>query len=137
MKKIIALLFLSLSIIGCSKDDASENTTSTSIEGKWQFYKEGGIVNGQEVLTDYQHSTGCTKDYTEILTGGVLKDHYFNSSCTESVDTGNWVKNNTTLTLTYPGETPTNAEILELTATTLKVKIVTSGTTYISVLTRI
>jgi hypothetical protein len=47
------------------------------------------------------------------------------------------VKNNTTLTLTYPGESPTNAEILELTATTLKVKIVTSGTTYISVLTRI
>jgi hypothetical protein len=137
MKKIILLLFVSLSIIGCSKKDVSEEIPAPSIEGKWQFTKEGGIVSGQEVLTDYQHSAGCTKDYTEILAGGVLKDHYFSSSCAESVDTGNWVKNNTTLTLTYPGESPTNAEILELTATTLKVKIVTSGTTYISVLTRI
>ena len=136
MKKI-TLLLIAFCIFGCSKKDVSEEIPTTSIEGKWQFYKEGGIVSGQEVLTDYQHSAGCTKDFTEILAGGVLKDHYFNSSCTESIDTGNWVKNNTTLTLTYPGETPTNAEILELTATTLKVKIITSGTTYISVLTRI
>jgi len=136
MKKI-TLLLIAFCIFGCSKKDVSEEIPTTSIEGKWQFYKEGGIVSGQEVLTDYQHSAGCTKDFTEILAGGVLKDHYFNSSCNESVDTGNWVKNNTTLTLTYPGESPTNAEILELTATTLKVKIITSGTTYISVLTRI
>jgi len=136
MKKI-TLLLIALSIFGCSKKDVSEEIPAPTIEGKWQFTKEGGIVSGQEVLTDYQHSAGCTKDFTEILTGGVLKDHYFNSSCTESVDTGTWVKNNTTLTLNYPGESPTNAEILELTATTLKVKIVTSGTIYISVLTRI
>lgn len=137
MKKIITLVLVVFSVFGCSKKEVSEEITTPSIEGKWQFYKEGELVSGQEVLSLYEHSPGCTKDYSEILGGGIIKDHYFNSSCVESVDTGNWVKNNTTLTLTYPSESPTNLEILELTVTTLKVKYIDSGITHITVLTRI
>ncbi|WP_298308668.1 lipocalin family protein [Flavobacterium sp.] len=137
MKKIILLFFITFSFIGCSKDDDSQVVTPVAIEGKWQFSKEGELINGQEVLTNYQHSAGCIKDFSEILAGGVIKDHYFNSSCTESIDVGTWVRNNNNLTFTYPGNSATYLEIMELTATTLKVKYVNAGTTYISVLTRI
>ena len=37
------------------------------------IYKTGTITNNQEVLTDYQHASGCTKDYIEIQAGGVIK----------------------------------------------------------------
>lgn len=135
-------LFLSiiiLSLSSCSKDDEETPTPAPpTIEGKWQITKEGEIVNNQEVLTNYQHATGCTKDYTEFLTGNVIKDHYFdNPNCQESIDTGTWSKNNNNLVLTYPGQPNINVEILELTSTTLKVKTVFAGTTYLVVFTRI
>lgn len=130
---VITILFTS-----CSKDDSSEGSANTSIEGKWQFTKEGTITNNQEVLSDYQHTLGCTKDYTEFLTGNVIKDHYFtNPNCQETIDTGTWNKNNNTLTITYPSSSSINAEIIVLTSTTLKLKFNLSGTIYVVVLTRI
>ena len=129
---LVSLMFLSL--MSCSKDDDS----SASIEGKWQFTKEGEIVNNREVLTNYVHASGCTKDYTEILAGGVIKDHYFdNPNCQETIDTGSWTKSNNMLSVSFQNEPAVNGEILELTNTTLKVKIVSEGVVFLSVLTRI
>jgi len=134
---LLSIIFLSVS--SCSKDDDAVPTAATpTIEGRWQFTKEGEIVNNQEVLSLYQHTTGCTKDYTEFLTGSVIKDHYFdNPNCQETIDTGSWSKNNNALVLTFPGAPVVNAEILELTTTTLKVKFTSMGVTNLAVLTRI
>lgn len=129
---LVSLMFLSL--MSCSKDDDS----SASIEGKWQFTKEGEIVNNQEVLTNYVHASGCTKDYTEILAGNIIKDHYFdNPNCQETIDTGIWTKTNNIFSVSFQNGPQTTTEILELTNTTLKVKIISEGVVYISVLTRI
>lgn len=134
----LMLLVFTFVFSSCSKDDSPTETANASIEGKWQFTKDGTITNNQEVLTDYQHTPGCTKDYTEILTGNIIKDHYFGTpNCQETIDTGTWNKNNNSLVLTYPNEPNINGEILELTNTTLKVKFVISGITYLVVLTRI
>ncbi|PDS21691.1 hypothetical protein B0A78_13970, partial [Flavobacterium columnare NBRC 100251 = ATCC 23463] len=67
---VLSILLLGLS--SCSKDDDSTPITSVaSLEGKWQLTKEGGIINNQEVLTDYQHTSGCAKDYMEFLSGNI------------------------------------------------------------------
>jgi hypothetical protein len=140
LKKIfLTLSILLLGLSSCSKDDESTPTTTVaSLEGKWQFTKEGEITNNQEVLVDYQHTSGCTKDYTEFLSGNIIKDHYFdNPNCQETIDTGTWNRTNNSVVLTYPNQPNTNLEILELTSTTLKVKFVLSGVTNLVIFTRI
>ena len=138
LKKLffISTVFI-LGLSSCSNDSNSGNVAA-SIVGKWQFTKEGEITNNQEVLDDYQHTSGCTKDFTEILTGNIFKQHLFdNPDCQETIDTGTWTRNNSSLVLTYPNPPIINAEILELTNTTLKVKYVFSGVTKVIVFTRI
>lgn len=139
LKRFIFILnILMIGFVSCSKNDDNETVVAPTIEGKWQFTKEGEINNNQEILTDYQHTSGCTKDYTEFLSGSVIKDHYFdNPNCQETIDTGAWSKNNNNLTLTYPGQSTVNLEIVELTNTTLKVKILSINPVGLVVFTRI
>ena len=137
--KSLVLLFLvaTVSLVSCNKDDDDATPTATTFEGKWQYSKEGAIVNGQEVLTNYVHASGCTKDYVEFLSAGVFKDHsFFGASCEEDVFTGTWSKNGSMVTVTADGDSST-AEIIELTATTLKVKYTDAGTVFVDVYTRI
>lgn len=133
----LVAIALTLGLSSCSKDNDATPETTVQIEGKWQFTKEGHITNNQEILNEYQHTSGCTKDYTEILAGNVVKDHYFdNPNCQETIDTGVWNKNNNALTFVYQNGNTVNGEIMELTNTTLKVKFVLSGNTNLVVLTR-
>ena len=138
-KKIILLLpviFLGLS--SCSKSDPTPENVTISLEGKWQYTKVGTITNNQEILMDYQHTAGCTKDYIEILAGGILKSHEFNNpNCQETINTGTWTKNINSITVTYPNQPTLYGEILELTNTTLKEKFINSGITDVEILTRI
>jgi len=130
-----AVLFLGLS--SCSNDNDDTQEAAAQVEGTWQFTKEGTITNNQEILNNYEHTTGCTKDYIEIFGGNVIKDHYFdNPNCQETIDTGTWNKNNNALTFVYQNGTTVNAEIMQLTNTTLKLKFVISGNTNLVVLTR-
>ncbi|RXR24405.1 hypothetical protein EQG61_02875 [Flavobacterium stagni] len=135
MKKIILFALVTFSMLSCSKSDS--DTPAVSIVGKWQFTQEGTLVNNQEVLTPYEHSPGCVKDFTEFLSSGALKDHYYNTSCNESIDTGVWSKTENSLNITYSDNTVVNGQILELSNTTLKVKFIDSGITNIVILTRI
>ena len=128
MKKIISNLFLALCasiiLVACSKDSSS--SSSSDIEGKWEYYQEGTVIGGQEVLDLHQHESGCTKDYIEILSGGVYKDYSYDSlvdPCVETIETGSWTKSGNTLTVTTSGNSD-SAEILTLNATTLKIKVV-------------
>ena len=129
MKKITVLfasaLVLGLSLASCNKDDdSSSSSSSVGIEGKWKYSKEGAIVSGQEVLTDYvNEAPECGNDYIEVLAGGTAKDYYFynDGGCVSDVATGTWSKSGNTMTVTFDGVTE-NATILTLNSTTLKVK---------------
>ena len=136
MKKIL-FLFVSTLVLGltsCSKDDDS-SSSSTGLEGRWEYSQEGAIVGGQEVLAPYEHECSSQKDYTEFLAGGVMKDYYFDTNCTQDLSQGTWTKSGNSLAVNFGGEIAT-AEIVTLNATTLKVKIVFSGETFIQVFTR-
>lgn len=137
-KLFLPFVFVLLALSSCSKDDPQPAVVAIPLEGKWQFEKEGEMVGSEEILDDYSHTAGCTKDYTEILPGNVIKDHYFeNPDCQETIDTGTWSRNSNTFLLTYPGESAINATILALTYTTLKIKVALSDGTRVVVLKRI
>ncbi len=133
---LATVVFVGLS--SCSSSSDSSPEVAPQVEGTWQFTKEGTIVNNQEIINDYEHTAGCTKDYLEIFAANIIKDHYFdNPNCQETIDTGAWTKNNNALTFVYQNGTTVNAEIMQLTNTTMKLKFVLSGTTNLLVLTRL
>ena len=119
MKKIIllAVAFVSLATItSCSKDD-----DSASLQGKWEYLQEGSAnASGQEVLTNYQHEVGCTKDYS-IISASSISDYSFSgSTCIEEVFTTPYTRNGNTISITSEGQTFT-AQIKTLNSNTLKI----------------
>ncbi len=131
MKKL-AFLFVAALAIGttsCSKDDDS---SSASLEGKWEYTKDGGIIQGQEILTDYVHAAGCAKDFTQISSTTIVDHEFFGDDCLESTYTLNYTRNGNTITITEGTEVFTGT-ILQLDNTTLKIKgeeITEGGITY-------
>lgn len=128
----VSVLTIGLTFSSCSKDDDDAG----SLEGKWNFSKEGAVAGGQEILVDYSgNEAGCTKDYTTFSADGTVTDvdyDSFDTPCEVFTDNGTWVRTNNTITITSGGET-FSAEILNLTSSELKVKD-TDG--YIVVFTR-
>lgn len=128
---------LLISLAACSEDSNSQYQ-SAALEGKWQYTRVGTIKGNTEVLTDYEHAAGCTKDYIEIGPANVLKSHEFsNPDCQEFIKTGTWSRTGNSLVVGYPEEPSLGGEILELTANTLKVKYTSSDITDVEILTRI
>ncbi|HEY0091338.1 MAG TPA: lipocalin family protein [Flavobacterium sp.] len=128
MKKILLFVsILALSLNSCNKDDDDEAnvpTVPTGIMGEWKYSKEGMIINGDEMMANYEHTPGCSADFIEFQSGSIMKDHYFEEAqngCDESIDIGSWSQNGNILTASFDGETIT-AEIVTLNSTTLKVK---------------
>lgn len=139
MKKII-LLFVAIisltTISSCSNDDDNE----ASLIGKWEYSKEGVSSNGQEILTDYEHTDGCSKDYIQI-TATTVSDHSFydEGGCTEETFTVNYTRSGNTLTV-GTGSDSSTAQIATLTDTTLKITYTDSdfpGVLYVDVYTRV
>lgn len=136
LKKLV-LLFLvaTVSLVSCNKDDDdAKASTDGTLEGNWEYSKEGTIVAGQEFLIDFPHTEGCTKDYIEIL-AGTFKDHSFGVDCTDNVGEGTWSRSGSDITFVEDGDTYT-MEIVELTSTTLKTKGVFEGSVLVSLYTR-
>ena len=136
--KQLVMLFLiaTIGIVSCSKDD---DGGEASIEGKWELFKNGTIISGNEELELYEHTEGCTKDYVEIKVGGTGSEHVFENNgtgCEDYDDTFTWTRNGNSLTLNYDGDVVT-AEILGVTSTTLKIKFVDVDEVFITVLKRI
>jgi hypothetical protein len=130
MKKLLLLVsVLTLGFTACNKDDETvvqPTDTNGTLEGRWEFLQQGSIVNGQELLNNYDHEEGCTKDFSEFLTGGgfINYDYYSSANgtnCNESVGSGSWTRSGNMLTVTTSGNTET-VEIMTLNATTLKIK---------------
>ena len=134
MKKIL-FLFVSTFVLGLTSCDKDDDSSSTGIEGKWEYSQSGTIVAGQETLGPYDHECSSQKDYTEFLSGGVIKDYFFDIDCVQNLIQGTWSKSGNTLTINIDGET-VNAQILTLNATTLKVSSQFGGQTYIQVFIR-
>ena len=120
MKKL-ALLFVAVLAVGvtsCSKDD---DAAQASLVGTWEYSKDGAIIQGQEVLTPYQHAAGCSKDFTVITATTIVDTDFYGSDCFETTSTVAYTRNGNTLTITDGGEVFTGT-ILQLDNTTLKIK---------------
>lgn len=118
MKKIflLAIAFVSLATVtSCDKDDDAQ----ASLEGKWEYSKEGLAASGQEVLVDYEHTTGCAKDFIMINATTVADHTFFGSTCTEDVSTSTYTRSGNTVTVTVDGQSYT-ADIKTLDGSTLK-----------------
>lgn len=136
-KRILLFAFVLTSLLtfnSCSSDDNSPST-SGNIVGKWEYYKEGEIVNGNEYLDLYVHSAGCTKDYSEFKSDGTFVDYYYNDVCSLNTDSGTYSKVGDILTRD-DGFDAQQYTILQLDNSTLKVKFTytDAGETFTSVL---
>ena len=123
---------IALTTISCSKDDDEK-----SIEGKWIISQTGRVVDGKEVLTTYEHTAGCSKDYT-IFNGGNASDYEFSkldNVCKEKINTYTYTREGNKLNIKI-GSASQTGTILNLTDTELKVSASNSGSTEISVLTK-
>ncbi len=118
MKKIIlfVLAFVSFSVLtSCSSDD-----DGASLEGKWEYFKEGTATDGQEFLQDYVHQAGCSKDYSMITASSIMDHTFSGSTCTEEISTIPYTRSGNTITTTFDGSSFT-AQIKTLNENTLKV----------------
>jgi hypothetical protein len=120
-KMMFLAMILCLSIVSsCSKDDDNK----TSLEGKWEYQLVGTLIGNNEILEDYEHTPDCSKDYMELLSNGVLKNFSYEMNgfaCQEMIEVGTWNRAQSNISLTSEDEI-TNAEILTLTNTILKIK---------------
>ena len=118
MKKIIVLLvaLVSLSTVtSCSKDDEA-----ASLQGKWEYLKEGTATDGVETLYNYNHETGCSKDYSMITATSIMDHTFSGSTCIEEITTVPYTRSGNTITATVNGSSFT-VEIKTLDDSTLKV----------------
>jgi len=139
MKKIILMAaFVSLGLVqtSCDKDDDKYELPAATLLGKWTYAKEGEVVGGVEILSDYDgNEEGCSKDYILFNANNTYRAvdfDSFDSPCEELSETGTYAVTGNTIALDYGDETDT-AEILNLSYTELKVK---SQDGYIMVFTR-
>lgn len=120
MKKLVLLAaVLALGVTSCSKDDKKDN--QAELAGKWEYTHEGNVVMGQEFLTPYEHTQGCTKDFMVVNATTVVDHSFEGSTCTEDIYTQAYSRNGNTLTVMVDGQ-PEVAEILVLNNSTLKIK---------------
>ncbi|TRX37366.1 lipocalin family protein [Flavobacterium sp. ZT3R18] len=118
MKKLsilfVSVLALGMSFVSCSKDD---DTAEASIEGKWNLSKMSMTANGvtSKEEDNPENTVGCTKNYLEIKTGGVVVyGDYEGSACTLSKETGTWSKEGNKITI----KLGTDTDIYEIVSVT-------------------
>lgn len=124
MKKTIlyvSMLFVAIATSSCSSDDGDKGSTA-SLVGKWELTKDGMIDDGVEWLDNYTHLCATKKDYTEYTSTGQATSAEYDSSCNEDKTTATYTYANKKIALTVSG-TVFNFDVVELTGTTLKVKL--------------
>lgn len=140
MKKIIfiaVVLGSFLTLTSCSKDDSNEE--SASLIGKWEFSKEGIAAQGQEILVDYEHETGCAKDFSTITATTIVNTSFYGSNCSQDIDNSTYTRSGNIITVINDGDTSTT-EIKTLDNNTLKVYSTDSDSpqlTYVTVFKRV
>ena len=139
MKKNILFFVLVIGIssifVSCSKSDSNN---SPSIVGKWEYSQEGEILNNQEVLTDYQNTSGCEKDFVEFKSDNSFSDVNFNLSgsvCSPDITTGTYTQSGNSI-ITTSGNLSVTNQIITVNTTTLKVKYTSDSHLYVNVFTK-
>ena len=120
MKKL-ALLFISVLTLTTTSCGDDNEITAAELDGKWEYSQQGTVIAGQEVLTVYNHEVGCTKDFIQISATTIVDHKFTTSECLENVTTRAYTRSGNTVSSTIQGQT-VNAEIINLTATSLKLK---------------
>lgn len=118
--KNLTLLFVGcvtlLSVLSCSQEDDG----AYDLERKWQYSKYGYSLNSEDFLFDYEHTSGCIKDYI-VFTNNTTSEHNFSGSmCEETIDNDTYTRSGNVLT-SSSGET---LEIIYITSTSLKLKYI-------------
>ena len=130
MKKL-SILFASVLILAtvftsCTKD-ISGPVDVNFIEGKWNFNKSTVSSSGFTLpyTTDYfKNEDGCSKDYIELLNGGVAKYGNYPANCALEQRNGTWSLSGTNLIIAVTGSSFNGTfEIASLSATELILKI--------------
>lgn len=111
------LIATALLVVSCSSDDGP--TTSGELTGKW--YNKETKVGGHTY--PYDDHEACGKDYLEFKTDGTgaFVDIY---ECNPYSDPFTYTRSGNDVTLISPGDDPQTGRIVELSATTLRVKVV-------------
>lgn len=120
MRKL-ALLFISVITLATSSCGDDNQITAAELIGKWEYSQRGTVIAGQEVLTVYNHTAGCTKDFIQISATTIVDHTFSTEECLENITTRSYTRSGNTITSTIQGQT-VNAEIINLTQTSLKVK---------------
>lgn len=133
MKKLVTCLFLTTAILttSCSSDDDSNNDNSTQARliGTWKLTQAGTELNGQELLFPYiSEALECGDDSITFNANATGNSTFFylneNDGCEEESFPFTFTTiGDTTLAVNDEGEI-TNAEILILNDSTLKLKTV-------------
>lgn len=127
LKNTVIILFIGI-LFSCSKDDDSLNIgDEVNIIGTWKLISE--TEDGVDITDP------CDLFYIFTTNEATVK-YYDDETCTQQFsDTASYTLNGSTLTFTQGSETSVQ-EIAELSATTLKIKEVYSGITYIETFTK-
>lgn len=122
LKLLSAVFAFVFAFSSCSKDEAL--TKQEMLTGKWEFSKTGYISDtGVETTTDYNHECTTQKDFYQFLEGGIYNEGYY-SGCSLELSTGTWSLSENMLSRAFDGAVISGSwEIIELTSTTLKLKI--------------
>lgn len=114
--KLFSLALITGLLFSCSSDDNGGTTTSGEIAGKW-FNKEY-VVAGQTI--PYDDHEECGKDFIEFSSNNTGRYVDINE-CEEESDAFTYAKDGNKLVITQLDGVE-NAEIVELSSTTLKLK---------------
>lgn len=129
LKRILFVVALGLGIFAtsCSNDD-NDGETIIPIEGKYNLSKQGGIVNGQEVLVDAPaNQSGCPGDYLDLrVSNAAVIGDYSGTNCSLTETTGTYARSHNDLTITING-VGTTSDIMNLTNKELKLKDKATG----------
>ena len=129
MKKpiILFLLALTLGTVSTSCTDDGGPVDMNYIEGKWNFDKSTASSSGFTIpySTDYfKNEDGCSKDYIELVAGGVAKYGNYSLNCVFEEKRGTWTQSGNTITIAVTGSSFNGTfNVASLSATELLLKI--------------
>jgi hypothetical protein len=130
MKKV-CLLFISVLIFGvlftsCTKDDSGP-VDMNLIGGIWNFNKSTATSSGITIpysTSYFKNEDGCTKDYVDIQTGGIVKYADYSLNCVLIEKNGTWTQSGNTITINVTGSSVNGTfNVASLTASELILKI--------------
>jgi hypothetical protein len=108
----------------CSSDDSSGPSTKGDLVGKWEFSKQSFTGLGQtSPEQDYEGNVpGCAKDYLQFNADGTGVEGDYVQGCDLISTAIGWSRNGKTISIGNADGDIVSGEIIELTASKLRVK---------------